>query len=54
MTPPNVQRTEIHVHVIADHGALARAVNSGDDTAVETVLRAEKHPEERRSRPPAT
>ena len=40
-------------HVIADHGALARAVHSGDDSAVETVLRAEKHPEERSSRPPA-
>jgi predicted PurR-regulated permease PerM len=36
-------------HVIADHGALARAVESGDDTAVDTVLRAEKHPEERAS-----
>jgi putative heme transporter len=30
-------------HVIADHGALALAVESGDDAAVDTVLRAEKH-----------
>jgi predicted PurR-regulated permease PerM len=35
--------------VIADHGALARAVHSGDPGAVEKVLRAEKHPEERTS-----
>ena len=34
-------------HVIADHGALARAVESGDDSAVDSVLRAERHPEER-------
>ncbi|HKP55344.1 MAG TPA: AI-2E family transporter [Polyangiales bacterium] len=36
-------------HVIADHGALARAVESGDDSAVDSVLRAERHPEEHRS-----
>jgi hypothetical protein len=39
-------------HVIADHGALARAVQSGDGSAVQSVLRAEKHPEERSARPP--
>jgi predicted PurR-regulated permease PerM len=33
-------------HVIADHGALALAVQSGDDAAVDTVLRAEKHADE--------
>jgi predicted PurR-regulated permease PerM len=38
--------------VIADHGALARAVDSGDASAVEKVLRAEKHPEERPSTGP--
>jgi predicted PurR-regulated permease PerM len=32
--------------VIADHGALARAVDSGDPSAVEKVLRAEKHSDE--------
>ncbi len=40
--------------VIADHGALARAVDSGDSEAVKTVLRAEKHPDERTSTGPHT
>ncbi|HKU38137.1 MAG TPA: AI-2E family transporter [Polyangiales bacterium] len=34
-------------HVIADHGALARAVESGDEGAVDKVLRAERHADER-------
>jgi predicted PurR-regulated permease PerM len=38
--------------VIADHGALARAVESGDSGAVKTVLSAEKHPDERTSTGP--
>jgi predicted PurR-regulated permease PerM len=38
--------------VIADHGALARAVDSGDSDAVKSVLRAEKHPDERPSTGP--
>lgn len=38
--------------VIADHGALARAIESGDSAAVRTVLRAEKHPDERPSTEP--
>jgi predicted PurR-regulated permease PerM len=36
-------------HVIADHGALARAVQSGDESAIDNVLRAERHPDERTS-----
>jgi predicted PurR-regulated permease PerM len=39
-------------HVIADHGALARAVESGDSGAVRTVLGAEKHADERTSTGP--
>jgi predicted PurR-regulated permease PerM len=38
--------------VIADHGALARAVDSDDPSAVEKVLRAEKHADERTSTGP--
>jgi predicted PurR-regulated permease PerM len=38
--------------VIADHGALTRAVDSGDPSAVDKVLRAEKHPDERTSTGP--
>jgi predicted PurR-regulated permease PerM len=38
--------------VIADHGALSRAVDSGDSDAVKSVLRAEKHADERASTGP--
>jgi predicted PurR-regulated permease PerM len=40
--------------VIADHDALARAAELHDSGAVKTVLRAEKHPDERTSTGPHT
>lgn len=47
---PTIERIwladDLGKQVIADHGALARALDSGDPSAVETVLRAAKHSDE--------